>query len=64
MTRPNPYPRPAPTSPPAEALAAFGQWVLSLHQLAEDPHWCTCGQNVVLCPYRTGATRYLGPPSR
>lgn len=47
-------------------FAAFGRWVLSLHQpkpvaAAQLPE-CSCGSALVLCPYRTAATRYLGPP--
>ncbi|HEX5496540.1 MAG TPA: hypothetical protein VFX70_18415 [Mycobacteriales bacterium] len=68
MSGPSPYPRPALVEPTTEhQLAVFGRWVLALHQPrpAEPgyrPYWCTCGSPLVLCPYRSAATRYLGPP--
>ncbi|HEX5497135.1 MAG TPA: hypothetical protein VFX70_21440 [Mycobacteriales bacterium] len=68
MTRPSPWPRPASVQPGVEQLAEFGRWVLAMHQprpadYGYRPHWCSCGSALVLCPYRSAATRYLGPPS-
>lgn len=62
------HPTPAgPGGPDVEAFVAYARWVLAMHQPrpAEygcQPHWCSCGSALVLCPYRTAATRYLGPP--
>ncbi|HEX5493073.1 MAG TPA: hypothetical protein VFX70_00680 [Mycobacteriales bacterium] len=67
MTRPSPHPHPAPAGPTVEDMAAFGRWVLTMHQpqpaeYGYRPHWCSCGSALVLCPYRSAATRYLNPP--
>lgn len=64
---PNRAPVAARPGPDDRQLVAFARWVLALHQPrpvvpAQMPE-CSCGSALVLCPYRSAATRYLGPPS-
>lgn len=63
---PDPYP-PVLAEPSMERLAAYGRWVLAMHQpvppRALTMPECSCGSVLVLCPYRSAATRYLGPPN-
>lgn len=74
MTGPGPYPQPAeaPQAMVERRNATDAQFVLFARQIlawhapvpladGREPNWCTCGTALVLCVYRTAATRFLGP---
>lgn len=67
LARHQPTPHPRPGQPTDAQFARYGRMILGLHQprqvgLGQMPT-CTCGEPLVLCPYRLAAERVFGPPT-